>query len=350
MPDIDLSFAKDPNTLALAIVCGMIPALVWLFFWLRENRARPRPASTLFYVFLGGVFMVILSLPVEKFIASSFSGGDTLTILFAGAEEALKFGIFLFILSVAPIIESPIDYPVYVIVVALGFAGFENALYFLKPLQTSDTAVLILSGAMRFLGTTLMHAAAASLAGIGLGLAYFRSKGAKIFAALFGLLCAIALHSTFNILIVRNAGQDFFQVFGFLWVITIIIMVLFEELRKMGSASSMEKKKNEHIEGAQTLFLGLVARLGVEASDPAPLVESLKAKNFPEGGAEYAQLAKLLAVLRREYESYMSRFGANRENIETATRTLIPDTVSAKSIAGILEVLKKEKVQEPLSE
>ena len=30
-------------------------------------------------------------------------------------------------------------------------------------------------------------------------------------------------------------GENFLQVFGFLWVVTIIIMLMFEKLRRMGT-------------------------------------------------------------------------------------------------------------------
>ena len=161
MPNINLSFAQDPNTLALALIYGMVPAVAWLFFWLREQRARPKGTGSLLYAFMAGALMVIAALPVEKFLGTFSTNVNTLTILWATAEEVLKFSAFLLMLFAGSSIEAPVDYAMYAVVVALGFAGFENALYFLQPLQTGDSVVLLLAGAMRFLGTTLMHAAAA---------------------------------------------------------------------------------------------------------------------------------------------------------------------------------------------
>ena len=166
MPNINLSFAQDPNTLALALIYGMVPAVAWLFFWLREQRARPKGTGSLLYAFMAGALMVIAALPVEKFLGTFSTNVNTLTILWATAEEVLKFSAFLLMLFAGSSIEAPVDYAMYAVVVALGFAGFENALYFLQPLQTGDSVVLLLAGAMRFLGTTLMHAAAASIPGI----------------------------------------------------------------------------------------------------------------------------------------------------------------------------------------
>jgi RsiW-degrading membrane proteinase PrsW (M82 family) len=236
MPTIDLSFAQDPNTLALALVFGMVPAVAWLFFWLREQRARPKGSGVLFYSFLAGALMVIATLPVEKFLSTLTTNSAALTFLWASAEEVLKFSAFLLVLFASSAIEAPVDYAVYAMVVALGFAGFENALYFLEPLTKGDSVVLVLSGSMRFLGTTLMHAAAASLPGIALGLAYFKSRRAKQLAAGIGLALAAAFHGVFNSAIVRNGGLDFFIVFGFLWCATVIVLAFFERLRRMGTA------------------------------------------------------------------------------------------------------------------
>lgn len=242
MPTIDLSFAQDPNTLALALIYGMVPAIAWLFFWMREHRDRPKHTSVLMYAFLAGVFMVIAALPVEKFLSTLSSDDATLTILWASAEEVLKFLAYLFLLAAGSKIESPVDYALYAVVVALGFAGFENALYFLQPLQVGDTTVLLLSGTMRFVGTTLMHAASTSLPGIALGLACYGSRYIKIFAALGGLVLAVTMHSIFNLWIVQDNGLDFFSVFGFLWIVTIVILIVFEKLRRMGSLAYIEKK------------------------------------------------------------------------------------------------------------
>ena len=52
--------------------------------------------------------------------------------------------------------------------------------------------------------------------------------------AFCGIIAAITLHSVFNFFIMQNSGKNFLQIFGFLWVITIIIMLLFEKLRRMG--------------------------------------------------------------------------------------------------------------------
>ena len=121
MQTIDLSFAQDPNTLSLALIAGVIPAFLWILFWVRETRARPRTIGSIFFAFLMGVCMVVLALPVEKFMLLFSHNPTVLTVLWAGSEELLKFGAFLLVLLMSSAIESPIDYPIYMMIVALGF-------------------------------------------------------------------------------------------------------------------------------------------------------------------------------------------------------------------------------------
>lgn len=91
MQPLDLSFSNDPNTLALALIGGMIPALLWLFFWLREDSGHKKPAGLLIMTFIAGMLAVILVLPIEKAIAGMFTDSTTLTILWAASEELLKY-------------------------------------------------------------------------------------------------------------------------------------------------------------------------------------------------------------------------------------------------------------------
>ena len=130
-------------------------------------------------------------------------------------------------------IEEPIDWPIYMITVALGFAALENTLFLIEPLSLQQTTVGLLTGQLRFLGSTLLHTVSSAIVGMALGLSFHMESWHKKWYLLVGLLLAIALHSTFNFFIMKNNGNDFLQVFSFLWVVTIIIMLLFEKLRRM---------------------------------------------------------------------------------------------------------------------
>ena len=147
--------------------------------------------------------------------------------------EIMKYLVMILILYKSKYIKEPIDYAIYIITVALGFAAFENMLFLIKPLSLNQTIVGLLTGQLRFLGSTLLHSVSSGIIGISLGLSFFMNKEKEKLYLFGGLILAIALHSTFNFFIIENRGNDFLKVFAFLWVVTIIIMLLFEKLRRM---------------------------------------------------------------------------------------------------------------------
>ncbi len=341
MQNIDLSFAQDPNTLSLALIAGVIPALIWIFFWIRETRERPRSFSSFFFAFLGGVFMVVMALPVEKFMLVFSNNPNTLTVLWAGSEEVLKFIAFLLVLFMSSAVESPIDYPVYMMIVALGFSGFENSLYFLQPLQTGTTNILILAGSMRFLGTTLMHAVVSCLPGIALGFAFFKKRTTKIIFAIFGLSLAIAGHSLFNLFITEKPDVTFFTILACVWLATIIIMISFERLRANGSAENLQRRKNEAIAALEHSFTDLLQNTEMHENDTEAILAGLTKKGVAPDGPLHAELTQLLTALREAYSMYLMNQGAKKEDARRATQTLIPDTAPPRAITGIFSVLKK---------
>ena len=129
--------------------------------------------------------------------------------------------------------DEPIDWPIYMITAALGFAALENALFLREPISNGATVVSLLTGQLRFLGSTLLHSVASGILGIGLGLSVGMRGFKRKWYILMGLIFAIALHSVFNFFIIRNDGNDFLKVFAFLWVVTIIVMLLFEKVKRM---------------------------------------------------------------------------------------------------------------------
>jgi len=130
-------------------------------------------------------------------------------------------------------INEPIDYPMYFIACALGFAAFENVLYLMEPLRVSGTVVGLLTGNLRFLGSTLLHAIASGMIGSALGLAFYLEKYRKRYV-LIGIILAIMLHSAFNFFIIKGSGENFLGIFGLLWVVAIINILIFEKLKRMG--------------------------------------------------------------------------------------------------------------------
>src|ERR1700690_2091535 len=93
----------------LAFILGLIPALVWLWFWLKED-VHPEPAKMVTLSFLGGMLAVLVALPLQKIVYQYFQDYETLSfILFASIEEILKFGFVYFIALRNKSADEPVD-------------------------------------------------------------------------------------------------------------------------------------------------------------------------------------------------------------------------------------------------
>ncbi len=229
-----VEFLKGSKDIILAILGGAIPAIFWLWFWFKEEDDKKRePVILIILTFITGGLLVFIAIWLERYSLNFITNNTVQIVLWATIEELLKLGGVMIILWGSNIIKEPIDYPMYFIAVALGFAAFENVLYLIEPLKVSGTVVGLFTGGLRFLGSTLLHAISSGMIGSALGLAYYLKKY-KVRYALFGITLAILLHSTFNFFIMKGSGENFLGVFGFLWVVAIINILVFEKLRRMG--------------------------------------------------------------------------------------------------------------------
>ena len=228
------SLLQNPQTVFYAILGGGVPAAFWLWFWLREEDAERRePRGLIILSFLLGGMLVMIAIWLEKYSAQFVTDHTSQLIVWAAIEEILKLIGATIIILTCNCIEEPIDYPMYFIAVALGFAALENILYLLQPLAVSGTLVGIFTGNLRYLGSTLLHLISSGMIGSALGLSFYIKQYRGLYL-LAGLSCAVVLHSLFNFFIMKGSGENFLSVFGFLWVIAIINILIFEKLKRMG--------------------------------------------------------------------------------------------------------------------
>ena len=228
-----MNIATEPKTILFAILGGAIPAILWLWFWLyQEDREQPEPIMLIIISFVMGGIMVLVAMWLEKSTMSIIKDNTTQIVIWAAIEELLKMAGVSFIIFGNRIIRTPIDYPVYFITTALGFAAFENVLYLITPLKTSGSLVGMLTGNLRFLGSTLLHSIASGMIGSALGLSFYIQRF-RLTYLFVGIIFAIMLHSVFNFFIMEGSGENFLSVFGFLWVVAIINILIFEKLKRM---------------------------------------------------------------------------------------------------------------------
>jgi RsiW-degrading membrane proteinase PrsW (M82 family) len=222
------------KTIIFATIGGIVPAIIWLWFWLKEeDRNHPEPIGLIIISFLVGAIAVLIAITLEKMTGGIITNNINKIVAWATIEEVLKYGAVALVVFGSKVIDEPIDYPMYFIATALGFAALENVLFLIQPLSVEGTIVGALTGNLRFLGSTLLHAMASGLIGIAYGLTFFRSKFERFFTIILGLAGAIVLHSLFNFFIMKGSGENFLQVFGFLWIVAVINILIFEKLKRM---------------------------------------------------------------------------------------------------------------------
>ncbi len=216
--------------ITIAFLGGLIPALFWLWFWLREDNERPEPYLLIAMAFIGGMAVVPLALPLQR-AAMDIYQGDNLIMVWVIIEEVLKYAAALLIVLWNRAVDEPIDYIIYMIAIALGFAALENALFLFNPLMDGDLANTLLTGKFRFVGATLLHVLASGTVGVFLALAYYKSAGAKLLWGTVGLLVAIILHALFNFFIMDASGNTILIVFLCVWMGMVALMLIFEKVK-----------------------------------------------------------------------------------------------------------------------
>jgi RsiW-degrading membrane proteinase PrsW (M82 family) len=228
----------DTTALGYAFLGGILPALLWLYFLLKEDASHPEPKKLIAFAFLTGMIAVCISIPLEKNICSLLSAphacGTTqknysaIVVGWVLIEEVAKYAMAAIFLFWRKAVDEKSDYIIYMITVALGFAALENTFFILDYLMQGDMLNSFLVGNTRFLGSTLLHVVASAAIGFSLALSA-RSNGAvRVFSAAGGLILAVALHTAFNMLMMSEGTSiTLFLV----WMIVVVFFAAFEVLK-----------------------------------------------------------------------------------------------------------------------
>jgi len=222
----------ESTIFVIAFVAGLIPAIFWVWFWLREDSLKPEPYFLIAISFIAGMAVVPMALPLQRFAIELYPDTNVM-IIWVIIEELLKYAVALAVIFWNRDVDEPIDMVIYLIVIALGFAALENALFLFNPLTMGDYLNSALTGGFRFLGATLLHVLASGTIGMFLAFTYYRSRSVQLVAGTIGLFIAIVLHALFNFFIMGASGTTILGVFLFVWVGIIILFLLFERVKML---------------------------------------------------------------------------------------------------------------------
>lgn len=225
--------------LLVAFLCGILPALVWLAFWLFEDKKHPEPKRYIFFAFIAGMSVVMpIVLPLEKLVEvqavlAGYPQEGLLVLMFwALIEETFKFVAAYVAALHWRVFDEPLDAVVYMITAALGFAAFENAMFLAGPLSHGQITQTIITGDLRFVGATLLHTLSSATVGLALAYTFYRKPAIRRKAAVVGVILATALHTIFNFFILAKGGSATFLVFLVLWLCIVALLLFIERIKR----------------------------------------------------------------------------------------------------------------------
>jgi len=224
---------NETEAFAIALIGGLFPALCWLWFLLREDSAHPEPRRLIALAFFGGMITVAVVIPIQEWVQTFIVTQTLLFTVWSGIEEVFKYIAARITVLWRREDDEPIDPIIYMVTTALGFSAIENVLFLLSPLSGDTVFSTIETGDLRFVGATLVHILSSSLVGLALSLTFYRSKTARRFAVVIGVILATALHSAFNFFILNTTPEETLRVLSFVWIGVIALLAVLEWVKRI---------------------------------------------------------------------------------------------------------------------
>jgi protease PrsW len=221
------------SSIAIAALGGALPALAWLWFWLREDKKHPEPRQLIALAFLVGMITVAVTIPVQKAAAAFLTGTTIIFVAWSFIEEILKYTAARVSILWRKEVNEPIDVVIYMITIALGFAAVENTLFLLSPLAGSEFLDTLLTGNLRFIGATLLHVLTSAVVGVSIALAFYKKPRTRMLYAFVGVMLAASLHALFNFFILNSSDESLFRTFSFVWIGVIAVLVVLEYIKRI---------------------------------------------------------------------------------------------------------------------
>jgi len=223
----------SPEVVLYAAIGGILPAVLWTWFWNREDSSHPEPVKLIVLAFISGMVTVALVIPMQKLAMTLLAGTNLVVLAWAAIEEIAKFTIAWVVVLSSKENNEPVDPIIYMLTVALGFAAAENTLFLLDPIAHSGLIDTIMTGNFRFVGATLLHVLTSSIIGASMALSFYMHKNLKHIYTLIGVILAITLHGLFNFFILKDTSGQLLHIFAFVWIGLVALLLIFEKAKQI---------------------------------------------------------------------------------------------------------------------
>lgn len=232
-----------------------------MLFYLKEDRKNPEPKGKIAQAFIMGMLATIPAAILELALSCAF-GYDcafysdfplyynklldnplllkiiSIFLIIAATEEFFKYLVIRSEVLRNKEFDEAIDAMIYSIVISLGFASAENALY--TFIYGGNPIYTVLE---RFFTAVLIHALAGGIIGYHIGLIKLEEikqhqflpgikkskKSSRIIAK--GVCLAILLHGTYNLLISFNSRTSLLVIFALIIFTALLISLAFDKLK-----------------------------------------------------------------------------------------------------------------------
>jgi len=239
------ALADVSNVVGSAIVylaVAVLPCFLWLIFYLKRDR-HPEPRKEIISVFVLGALMTVPAVTTEislinligifnlpRYISLVVSN----IVAIAFIEEFAKYAaVWLREQAVSQNrhLDEPVDFVIYMVVSALGFAAVENILFLLPTvqeqlignttlLQANGAAFLMFLSFFRSISAILLHTLCSGILGYHMAMAFCHpEKKTGILVA--GFVIVSSLHGLYNFSIMESENN-----FWFLFIPLTIILFL----------------------------------------------------------------------------------------------------------------------------
>ncbi len=209
----------------LLLLLAIMPGLIISFAVFRVDKYEREPLVPLILCFVIGAVATVPAVAIERWAISGmgappYNPGQSLLLAFgvlALTEEFVKFILLLVLAYPYKFFNEPLDGIVYAVLIAMGFATWENVAYADRfGLQT----VLL-----RSLTAVPAHLTFAIVQGYFAGLAKFEpARQSRLLA--YGLGLAVLLHGVYDLLILQNWSK---------WLVVLGTVALYMSLFFCGS-------------------------------------------------------------------------------------------------------------------
>mgnify|MGYP001560792217 CR=1 FL=1 len=235
------------------IIFGLLPSLVWLFYYLKKD-LHPESKLMIVKVFFYGIIVTVPVFFIQIWLSQLLTQVQSLEFfvdypvvvdilkwffVIALTEEALKYMVLKFAVLKNGELDEPLDIMLYMVIIALGFAGLENILYLLSPVNnlSFDTILktTIIISFVRFIGATFLHTLCSALLGYFLALSFLKNKQ-RIPLTIFGITLATLLHGLYNFSIITlEKPMNFIIPIIIITGLGMFIIYVFDEIKKLKS-------------------------------------------------------------------------------------------------------------------